>query len=178
MLLQVTSICYHQTSWYLHHHDIFISTCISNSNHEYNTSYFSYFNVSQAALLVSLCLVLDDKICKYDQNDHRYRGGASGVGEGSITSQSTLDELGKTTLQPALHTQEILEPIIPTHSFFDRAKELHQKYEWPEERFENFQRLLTWLKKYPRGDQPSPRRCNYHRFISYVDWWMVRRTPW
>ncbi|KAJ5588388.1 hypothetical protein N7537_011066 [Penicillium hordei] len=39
---------------------------------------------------------------------------------------------------PALHSQKILEPIASTHSFFDRAKELHQKHDWLEERFENF----------------------------------------
>lgn len=33
-------------------------------------------------------------------------------------------------------------------------------------------------RKYPRGDRPSPRRCNHYRFISYVDQWMVGGTPW
>lgn len=79
----------------------------------------------------------------------RISGGASGVGEGPVTSQSTLDELIKTTLQPALHTQQILELIVPTHSFFDRAKELHQKHDWPEERFQNFQRLLCGTRNFP-----------------------------
>jgi hypothetical protein len=74
---------------------------------------------------------------------------ASGVDEGLITSQSTLDQLIKTTLQPALHSQKILEPIVSTHSFFDRAKELHQKHGWPEERFENFQRLLCETRNFP-----------------------------
>ncbi|KAJ5956845.1 hypothetical protein N7501_011124 [Penicillium viridicatum] len=79
----------------------------------------------------------------------RISGGASGVDERPITSRSTLDELIKTTFQPALHTQKILEPIVPTHPFFDRAKELHQKHEWPEERFENFQRLLCGTRNFP-----------------------------
>ena len=88
--------------------------------------------------------VLSDELIRL-----RISGGASGVDEGPITSQSTLDELRKTTLQPALQTQKILEPIVPTHSFFDRAKELHQKHKWPEERFENFQRLLCGTRNFP-----------------------------
>ncbi|KAJ5421053.1 hypothetical protein N7465_003572 [Penicillium sp. CMV-2018d] len=75
----------------------------------------------------------------------RISGGASGVDEGL----TTLDEFVKTTFQPTLHNQINLEPIVPTHSFFDRAKELHQKHEWPEERFENFQRLLCGTRNFP-----------------------------
>lgn len=79
----------------------------------------------------------------------RISGGASGVDEGPITSRYTLDELIKSTFQPALHTQKILEPIVPTHPFFDRAKKLHRKHDWPEERFENFQRLLCGTRNFP-----------------------------
>ncbi|CAI7572237.1 unnamed protein product [Penicillium viridicatum] len=75
----------------------------------------------------------------------RISGGASGVEKGLIT----LDEFVKTTFQPALHTQKNLEPIVPTHSVFDRAKELHQKHDWPEERFKNFQRLLCGTRNFP-----------------------------
>ncbi|KAJ5181739.1 hypothetical protein N7449_011886 [Penicillium cf. viridicatum] len=72
--------------------------------------------------------VLRDKLIRL-----RISGGASGVGEGPVTSQSTLDEFIKTTLQPALHAQQILELI----------------HDWPEERFENFQRLLCGTRNFP-----------------------------
>ncbi|KAJ5516459.1 hypothetical protein N7527_008019 [Penicillium freii] len=77
--------------------------------------------------------VLSDELARL-----RISGGASGVEKGLIT----LDDLLFTP-------KKNLEPIVPTHSFFDRAKELHQKHDWPEERFKNFQRLLCGTRNFP-----------------------------
>ncbi|KAJ5382376.1 hypothetical protein N7517_000287 [Penicillium concentricum] len=66
-----------------------------------------------------------------------------------IKHPTSLRELIESVLQPALHAQQDFEPIVATHPFFERAKKLCQKHEWPMERFENFQRLLCGTRNFP-----------------------------
>ncbi|KGO72692.1 hypothetical protein PITC_056780 [Penicillium italicum] len=79
----------------------------------------------------------------------RISGGSRYADEDPVTNLSTLEELIKSTLQPALHAQQTLDPIVSTHSLFDRAKELCQKHQWPMQRFNNFQRLLCGTRNFP-----------------------------
>jgi hypothetical protein len=79
----------------------------------------------------------------------RVSGYSGHANEEQDTTQPTLDKFIESTLQPALAAQQTLERIDSEHPFFDRAKELCEKHDWPIERFENFQRLLCGTRTFP-----------------------------
>ncbi|CAG7949454.1 unnamed protein product [Penicillium nalgiovense] len=66
-----------------------------------------------------------------------------------ISHPDSLEELLDKIIQPALRTQRTVERIHPNDPFFDRAKNLRQKYKLPQKGFENFQRLLCGIRDFP-----------------------------
>ncbi|KAJ6181038.1 hypothetical protein N7519_011499 [Penicillium mononematosum] len=73
---------------------------------------------------------------------------------GPANDESMLDEFIESTLQPALAAQQTPERVDSKHPFFDRAKELCLKHDWPIERFENFRRLLCGNRTFPNDLLP------------------------
>lgn len=79
----------------------------------------------------------------------RVSGDSGHADEEQDTSQSTLDEFTKSTLQPTLDAQQTLERIDSIKSLFQPSKRTLRKARLADWRFENFQRLLCGTRTFP-----------------------------
>jgi hypothetical protein len=67
----------------------------------------------------------------------------------STPVQYTLGELFKSVLQPTLESRQTFDRIHKSHPFFTRIERICQQNEWPDEKFENFRRLMCGIRDFP-----------------------------